>query len=381
MMTPVSRFKPKSNGDSSKVRYAVVGLGYISQAAMLPAFAHAKGNSQLTALISSDPLKLKKLGKKYKVENLFVYEEFEIALRSNTFDAVYIALPNSMHAQYTIAALEAGIHVLCEKPMAPTSRECEAMQVVAQARKMKLMIAYRLHFEEANLEAMRIARSGKLGDLRFFSSTFTMNVKPGDIRLRSDLAGGPIPDIGIYCINAARNLFRDEPLDVSATAVSSDDRRFREVPEMVSVTMRFPQNRVATFLCGFNSAKVSEYRIVGTHGELLVEPGYELADDLKHRLRIGDRIKTRNFPKRDQFAPELEHFSDCILNDENPGPGGLEGLADVRIIEAISLAIQTGKAEQIRAVLPPTRPSPAQENRKRPVKMPELVAASPPNKH
>lgn len=381
IMTFASPLAARNGGLRRKIRYAVVGLGYISQIAVLPAFAHARRNSGLTALISGDPLKLKKLGRKYGVRNLFVYEEYEIALRSGLFDAVYIALPNSMHAQYAIAAMEAGIHVLCEKPMASNSRECEAMNVVARAQKTKLMIAYRLHFEAANLGAMEIAREGRLGDLRFFSSTFSMNVIAGDIRLKSELAGGPVHDIGIYCINAARNLFRDEPTEVTAQAISCDDRRFREVPEMVCATLQFPRNRVATFLCGFNAAKVSEYRIVGTRGELLVDPAYELADTLKHRLTIGDRVKSRSFPKRDQFAPLLEHFSECIIEDREPGPSGLEGLADMRVIDAISLSIQTGKPQPIRTLPPPRRPTAAQESRKKPVKKPELIAASAPNLH
>lgn len=363
-----------------KVRYAVVGLGFISQSAVLPAFAHARKNSQLTAMISSDPLKLKKLGRKYGVEKLYTYEEYGIALESGEFDAIYIALPNSMHCQFAVAALDAGIHVLCEKPMAPTSKECEEMLVMARDRKRLLMIAYRLHFEKANLEAAEIARSGKLGELRYFSSNFTMNVRPGDIRLQSELGGGPLLDIGIYCINAARNIFRDEPVRVMAKARSCGDRRFREVPEMVSVVLEFPEDRLATFTCGFNHGKVSEHRIVGTKGELLVEPGFEIAEVLEHRLRVGNRISRRRFSSRDQFAPELEHFSDCILRNRDPGPSGLEGLADIRVIEAINMSIQTNQPREVIPAVPPRRPGMDQEKHKRPVRQQKLIAAEPPGR-
>lgn len=109
--------------NSGKIRYAVVGLGHIAQVAVLPAFAHARSNSELTALVSGDPKKLKNLGRRYRVDRLFSYDEYRDCLRSGSIDAVYIALPNHLHAKYTIAAANAGIHVLCEKPMAVTEKD------------------------------------------------------------------------------------------------------------------------------------------------------------------------------------------------------------------------------------------------------------------
>src|SRR5438067_7387342 len=170
-----------------QIRYAVVGLGHIAQVAVLPAFAHALANSQLTALVSDDPQKLKTLGRRYQVDHLFSYREYGDCLRSGAVDAVYIALPNHLHAQYSIDAARAGVHVLCEKPMAVTEKECEAMIKAAEENKVKLMIAYRLHFEEANLSAVEAVKSGKIGQARVFNSTFTQQVKKGDIRLRSEL--------------------------------------------------------------------------------------------------------------------------------------------------------------------------------------------------
>src|SRR6266550_6491801 len=197
-----------------KVRYAVVGLGYISQAAVLPAFAHAR-NSALTALVSDNPTKLKKLSKKYSVPNTYSYEEYSECLASGEVDAVYIALPNHLHRAYTEAAAAAGIHVLCEKPMAVTEGDCQAMIAAAEKNKIKLMIAYRLHFEEANLKAIELVQSGKLGEPRIFNSTFTMQMKPGNVRMQRE-KGGALYDIGIYCINAVRALFAAEPTAVVA---------------------------------------------------------------------------------------------------------------------------------------------------------------------
>jgi glucose-fructose oxidoreductase len=158
--------------------------------AILPAFAQAKQNSKLTALVSDDPEKLKKLGRRYGIQRLCRYEEVDDLLNSGEIDAVYIALPNSMHEDYAIRAARAGVHVMCKKPMAVTAAECEEMIEPARENHVKLMIAYRLHFERGNLEAAEIARSGKLGDLRFFTSQFSMQVRP-DNPVQACGASGP----------------------------------------------------------------------------------------------------------------------------------------------------------------------------------------------
>src|SRR5947209_16012991 len=128
----------KNNSQRRKIRYAVVGLGYITQVAVLPAFAHARGNSELAALVSGDPKKLKALGRKYKVSRTYSYEQYAECLQSGEIDAVYIALPNHMHRSYTESAAEAGIHVLCEKPMAFDEADCRAMIAAAENSSVKL---------------------------------------------------------------------------------------------------------------------------------------------------------------------------------------------------------------------------------------------------
>jgi glucose-fructose oxidoreductase len=140
-----------SKTSGSKVRYAVVGLGHIAQVAILPAFKMTR-NSEIVALISGDPRKRKLLGKRYRSVPAFSYEDYEHVLEQ--VDAVYLALPNHLHKEYAVRAADAGVHVLCEKPMAVTEQECEAMINAAQNNGVKLMVAYRLHFEKGNLEAI-----------------------------------------------------------------------------------------------------------------------------------------------------------------------------------------------------------------------------------
>lgn len=240
------------------------------------------------------------------------------------------------------------------------------------------MIGYRLHFEPANLNAIKIVRSGQLGKPRIFNSTFTMQVEAGNIRLQKKLGGGSLYDIGIYCINAARYLFQAEPIAAQALRVGQRGR-FKEVEEAISAILHFPDERVAAFTCSFGTAKTSAYEIIGGKGHLRVDPAYEYADSLAHSLTLNQRTRHRRFAKHDQFAPELLYFSDCILNDRKPEPSGLEGLIDVRIINALYRAAETGKRVDLVPIQRRQRPDRRQEIRRPAVKKPALVHASPPS--
>lgn len=362
------------------IRYAVVGLGHIAQTAVLPAFAHAKHNSVLTALVSNDTSKLKKLARHYKVPHLYRYDEYRQCLTDGHIDAVYIALPNSMHCEYAVRAAEAGVHVLCEKPMAVSARECQAMIRTADASKVKLMIAYRLHFEEANLRASEMAQSGRFGSIRLFQSVFTMQVRDDNIRLRQDLGGGALFDIGIYCINAARMVFRSNPVEVTGYLVQGDDSRFTEVDESAVGILRFSEDRLATFACSFGAADRSAYEIIGTKGHLRVDPAYEYEGRLKHVVTVDGTAQTRLFSSGDQFAPQLAYFSDCVLNGREPEPSGVEGFIDVQILEAIVHSAASGQS--VKLALPETRqwPSLRQASHRPPVRKPFLVKVASPSK-
>ena len=210
------------NVRNKKIRYAVVGLGHIAQTAVLPAFKHAE-NSKLAAIVTGSRKKDRELSERYRIK-AYTYDDLEAALEKEQVDAVYIATPNILHREHTERAAQAGVHVICEKPMATTQEDCEAMMRAAAENNVKLMIAYRLHFNDANLHAVRTAKSGDLGDLRYFGSLFGLQVKEGNVRTRKDLGGGTLFDIGIYCINAARYLFRDEP----NRSCRSDSKQRRE---------------------------------------------------------------------------------------------------------------------------------------------------------
>ncbi len=368
---------PRAAG--KRIRYAVVGQGYIAQVAVLPAFANARRNSELVALVSDDPAKLRALGKRYKVERLLGYEDFDALLASDAIDAVFIALPNHLHHAYTMRSVRAGKHVLCEKPMAVTVDECREMLDEAEENRVQLMIAYRLHFEKANLNAVQIAHSRRLGDLRIFNSVFCMQVEEGNIRLQAAAGGGTLYDIGIYCINAARYLFRDEPTEVVALTASKGESRFDEVPEMTSCILRFPEDRLATFTCSFGAADASSYDLVGTDGFIHMKDPYTFAGAITQTVTIGKRTQEKTYGPTDQFAPELLYFSDCILNKRAPEPSGVEGLADVRIIRALLESAESGRPVALEPFDRTRRPGPQQAQTRPAVEEPELVGAQSPH--
>jgi predicted dehydrogenase len=359
-----------------KIRYAVVGLGHIAQAAVLPAFKHAE-NSELVTLVTGNPEKDRELSKRYSVK-AYTYDDLENALDKEQVDAVYIATPNTLHREHTERATRAGVHVLCEKPMATTQDDCEAMMRAAAENNVKLMIAYRLHFNDANLHAVRLAQSGDLGELRYFGSLFGLQVKEGNIRTRKELGGGTLFDIGIYCINAARYLFRDEPIEVVGLTANNGEKRFAEIEEMTGAIMRFPGERLAMFTCSFGSADVAHYDLVGTKGHLRLKNAYEYLGKLKCVTTVDGKKTEKIFKPGDQFAPELIYFSDCIIHDRAPEPSGNEGLADVRVINAIYESAEIGRAVRIEPVPKKRHPDHEMEIKRPPVEEPDLVSAAAP---
>jgi glucose-fructose oxidoreductase len=358
------------------VRYAVAGLGHIAQNAVLPAFVHARANSRLTALVSGDPTKLKRLGQRYGVETRGSYADYEACL--GNADAVYICTPNSTHADLTVRAAEAGKHVLCEKPLAVTDEECTRMIDACRTNGVRLMTAYRLHFETISLEVLSRVRRGDIGTPRFFTSTFSMNVRPGGIRTRRSTGGGTLYDIGIYCINAARVLFGEEPERVFAYSISGERSNMPEVDDTTAAVLEFSGDRLATFTASFSAADVSSYLIVGTKGSIEAAPAYAYAEPLAYTITVGERSQRKKGAKVDQFAAELSYFSECVLKGKDPEPSGEEGAWDVRIIDALYQSARIGESVSLRPVEPERRPTAAQGKSFPPSKRGPLVHAQSP---
>ncbi len=363
--------------EGNMVRYAVVGAGWISQAAFMPGVAQT-GNSALTAIVTGDQNKAEALGARYGIERTYHYDAFRAALDSRGFDAIYLALPNDQHRQFAVPALEAGVHVLLEKPMATSEEDCRAIEAAARSSGAKLMIAYRLHFDPATLEAIRIEQSGTLGRVWLFSSVFAQPVARSNHRARRGFWAGPVADMGPYPINAARNLFRAEPIEVMAWGTRHDHLGY-DFDDTVSVMLRFPGGRIGQFTVAYGLNTMNQYRISGDRGDLVVEHGYAFPGPLHHRLTIGDATSERSFAASDQFGAETRYFSDCILNDHDPEPDGEEGRLDVRVVAAIERALQTGQPQELPPFHRAKHPLPAQAVELPPVKVPPLVNAAAPS--
>ncbi len=359
-----------------KVRYAVVGGGWISQAAFMPGVAQT-GNSEMTAIVTGDPQKADALAKTYGL-TAFTYDRYKEALASDLFDAVYLALPNGMHRDYAVPALEAGCHVLLEKPMAVSVAECEAINAAAKASGAKLMLAYRLHFEPGTLDAIARVRAGAIGEPRMFTATFGQTVSAGNHRAKQGFWAGPVPDMGTYPINAARNLFGEEPVEVSALGSRRPDSPYA-FDGTVAVTLRFPSGRLAQFTISYETEGVDAYRITGTEGDLHMQPGFLFGTGLEAALTRGGETERLTYPSVDQFGGQTRYFSECILNDRAPEPDGEEGLCDLRVLEAVERALATGRTQSLDPMSRSRRPEPSQATDLPAVEPPEMVNAARPD--
>jgi predicted dehydrogenase len=338
------------------------------------------GNSEVTALVTGDPEKAKKVGSKYGVANTYGYEQFAEMLASGNVDAIYVATPNWRHAEFVIPALEAGIHVLVEKPLEVTTEKCRAIMEAARASPAKLMVAYRLHFEPATLSLIERIRWGELGDVLLFTSTFVQKVDPMNHRAKSGIEAGPIFDMGPYPINAARMVFEAEPEEVvSAVGVHHPQAGLGDFDDTVAVTLRFPGDRLAQFVVSYALNEMDAFFAVGTKGSIALRPSYIYGKPLEQRVVVGQSDESHTFKNTDHFGGELKYFSDCILNDRDPEPDAEEGFADVRVIEGIVKAIETGAAAKLDPFERDRRIDPsAQQETLCAIESPKLVNASNP---
>ncbi|MBD8620485.1 Gfo/Idh/MocA family oxidoreductase [Sphingomonas sp. CFBP 13728] len=329
-------------GHTKKVRYAVVGGGQISQQAFMPGIGRTD-NSELTALVTGDPVKADKLAKLYGIK-AWSYEQYRDLLKSGEIDAVYVATPNFLHLEYAVPALEAGIHVLLEKPMASSVSEAE--QIIAAQKKSgaKLMIAYRLHHEPGTVEMITRARTGEFGELRSFVSVFAQNVSEANSRGHNGYWGGPVPDMGTYPLNAVRNLFGQEPIAVHAVGTKTPNRGFN-FHDTVAVTLRFSGERVAQFMVSYATASSEFFELVGTKASIHASPSFMFGPKvgIAYVETTSAGSKEHSFDPVEQFGNETQYFSKCILDDLQPEADGDEGLLDMRVLAAIERSLETGE--------------------------------------
>jgi len=327
-----------------KLGWAVVGLGSLAINQILPAFAKCE-KSKVVAFVSGHRDKADKLAARYGVEaaNIYNYENYDSIKDNPAIDVVYVVLPNSMHAEYTVRALKTGKHVLCEKPMANTPAECEQMIAAATAASRKLMIAYRLRYEPFNNALIKVARDQEFGRTRVILAEAGFPIgDPTQWRLNKKMAGGgSMMDIGIYALNASRYLTGEEPVELNAMLdTTPNDPRFREVEENILFQLRFPSGVLANCTSSYG-APFNRFRVVGTNGWAELEPALSY-NGLRMRASGGGKIEERQPAVIDHFAAEMDHLSDCVMTEKAPLTPGEEGLKDMRLITAIYQAAAGG---------------------------------------
>jgi predicted dehydrogenase len=329
-------------GSGKKVGFALCGLGSLSTHQIAPALQKT-ANCRLAGIITGTPAKAERWKAQYGIpdKNIYSYETMHRMADNPEIDVVYVVTPNAIHLENALVAAKAGKHVYCEKPMEISVERCRQMIEAVKAAGRLLGVGYRLHFEPHNLECVRIARSRDFGALKLIDAHFGFPIQPGVWRLNRALAGGgPLMDVGIYCVQATRYLTGEEPATVSAIMTRGDDGRFAEVEESITWQTKFPGGALAHCGSSYSAAPTGYFRALAEHGGFGLDPAF-LYGGIRGTRSDGRAIE---FPDIDQFAAEMDDFADCIRSGKPTRVPGEEGLRDVKIMTAIYEAARSGRS-------------------------------------
>jgi predicted dehydrogenase len=322
-----------------KVGYAVVGLGSIAQVAVLPAFAHSE-NAELIAVVSGDKTKAEKLANEFKAQRAFSYSEFADCLKYPAVEAVYIATPPGEHEKYAVSAAKAGKHVLCEKPLAATVQQARKMVDACRRNKVQFMTAYRKYFEPSTVTLKKMIAKGELGRIDVIHTLFGEfrpfgDSSPGWLFSRKLSGGGPLMDLGVYCVNTCRWLVDEDPVAAEATIWTRDRRRYKEVEEGVAFRLDFPSGLILQGTAAYTSVFSSFVHVHGENGWAALAPAFAFEEERRLSGKIGGQWFESNFAPIDEFALELDAFATAVRENRKPEPDGVQGLRDLIIIDAI----------------------------------------------
>jgi len=331
----------QATGDR-RVGYAMIGLGEIAK--HFGGGVKESEHSAITGLVSGDRAKAEQWAKEYGVptDSIYSYDDMDRMRDNKKIDAVYVALPNSMHAEYTERSAKAGKHVLCEKPMATTVEDARRMIAACAHANVKLMIAYRMQYEPLTLEVIQRLRAGEFGQIVAIDSANGFNIRPNEWRLDGKLAGGgPLLDVGIYSLNATRYLTGEEPVEFKATTFThKDDPRFKEVEETVSWTTRFPSGVLAACSTTYGGNMRGFLRVTGSKGSIEMSPAFDYEGISAKFSKPGVPVEEKTNPEKDpaQFARQADYFSGCVFGNREPKSDGQEGLRDMEYMSKIYTA-------------------------------------------
>jgi predicted dehydrogenase len=330
--------------ENRMINFALAGLGSLSTNQIAPALGKT-ANARLAGIVTGTPAKAERWMAQYGIPERNVYDYRMTGLADNPdIDAVYVVTPNGLHAEHAIRAARAGKHVLCEKPMANSAAECEAMIAACADAGVKLAVAYRCQFEPHHLECMRLAREQEFGAVKLVEAGFGFRIgNPNQWRLDKKLAGGgALMDVGVYALQACRYLASEEPVLVSALETKTDAVKFAQVDESMTFQLEFPSGVIGHCSTTYNANGLNKLRAFAERGWFGLDPAFDYGG-----LRGATSRGPLSFPEIDQFAAEIDDFARCIVEDRESKVAGIEGLRDLRVIEAIYESIRSGRAVEL----------------------------------
>jgi predicted dehydrogenase len=348
---------PTPMPEDQRVGYALVGLGHLTLNQILPAFGACK-KSKVVALVSGSSEKMQKVAAQYgvKKESCYSYADYDKLKDNKEVQAIYIVLPNGMHAEYTVRGAQAGKHILCEKPMANSVAECQTMIDACKKADRKLMIAYRIQYEPHNRMVRDMVQTAKFGKVKSIIANNGQNSdNPKHWRFNKALAGGgSLPDVGLYCLNTIRYVLGEEPTEVMGYIHSTpDDPRFKEVEEQVNWIMKFPSGVQTSCGTSYGHHDDKSYRVLADTGWIKMDPAFPykgLKLETSQAQEKENQIIEHSISDKDHFATEMDHFSECILENKIPFTPGEEGLQDQKIMEAIYQSAKDGKPVKLETI-------------------------------
>jgi len=331
--------------NAGKLGIALVGLGDYATTQLAPALEKTQ-HCYLSGIVTGTPSKTETWKEKYQIpeNNIYDYRNFDSIKDNKDIDIVYVVLPNSMHAEYTIRAAQAGKHVICEKPMAITVDECDKMIAACKQAGKLLSLGYRLHFDPYNLEIIRLAREKVYGDLKKIKTAFSILTEKGIWRLNKKLAGGgPMVDVGIYCIQAACYVTGKEPKAVTAqTFPISDKTKFIDIEETVNFQLEMADGIVAECRASYSEDECY-FHADAEKGWFELNPAFFYVDN----SGTTSDNKIIKFPPLTQQLKQMDAFASAIKNNTPNIVSGEMGRRDVKIIEAVYEAMNSGKRVEI----------------------------------
>jgi len=320
---------------------AIVGLGNYATGQLIPALQQTS-HCYLAGIVSGKSSKTGEWKEKYQLpdKNFYTYENFGSIEDNPDIDIVYVTLPTHLHAEYSIRALQAGKHVICEKPMAFTIAECDEMMAAAKKANKFLSIGYRLQFDPYHLEMIRLAKEKVYGEIKSIDTAFSFMPEAGEWRLNKNIAGGgPLMDVGIYCIQAVCYITRTTPLAVTAHSVPvSDNKKFIGIEETIHFQMEMPGGITASCRSSF-SEEISYLKVNCSNVWFELDPAYNFGG---LKMNTSDR---RNFDMQtiSQQATQMDNMALSFQNNQPSIASGAMGKRDMIIMEAIYEAMETGK--------------------------------------